>query len=114
MLKNKGYKDGSLYSRITKAVSEHLITQEMGLWAHEVRLESNEQRHADEQYQLPIPQEAQVCIDFTLALGEFLFVLPNRVTRGREHSKNEGNPKELPIEEQQTNGNGGYVKIALK
>src|SRR2546425_1148696 len=53
MLKAKGYKDGSLNSRIKKAVADHLITKEMGQWAHEVRLDANEQRHADEDYKIP-------------------------------------------------------------
>jgi hypothetical protein len=48
MLKNKGYKDGSLYKRINDAVKNHLITEGMSQWAHQVRLEANEQRHATE------------------------------------------------------------------
>ena len=32
----------------------------------------------------PKQPEAQKCIDFTKALGEFLFVLPSRVERGRK------------------------------
>jgi Domain of unknown function (DUF4145) len=47
MLKSKGYKDGNLYSRINKAREDHLMTKEMALWAHEVRLDANEPRHAD-------------------------------------------------------------------
>jgi len=49
MLKKKCYKDGSLYSRINKAAEDHLITQEMAEWAHDVRLDANDERHADEQ-----------------------------------------------------------------
>ena len=45
MLKKKEYKKGSLYSRIDKAAEDHLITEEMAKWAHEVRLDSNEPRH---------------------------------------------------------------------
>jgi hypothetical protein len=82
MLKAKSYKDGSLYSRINKAVENHLITQEMSQWAHEVRLDANDQRHADEEVSLPTTEDAKKCIDFTLALGEFLFVLPSRVQLG--------------------------------
>ena len=83
MLKAKGYKDGSLYERIDKAVSDHLITNEMGLWAHEVRLEANGQRHADENFTLPTADDASRIIAFAEALAEFLFVLPARVSRGR-------------------------------
>ncbi|MDE0167307.1 MAG: DUF4145 domain-containing protein [Bryobacterales bacterium] len=84
MLKEKNYKDGSLYERIDKAAEDHLITSEMAKWAHEVRLDANDQRHADESAELPTQAEAKKCIDFTTALGEFLFVLPGRVARGRK------------------------------
>ena len=87
MLKEKGYKDGSLYSRINKAVEDHLITKEMADWAHEVRLDANDQRHADESTSLPTEKDAQIAIDFTLALAQFLFVMPSRVQQGIEKAK---------------------------
>lgn|SRR5690606_31645381 len=87
MLKEKGYKDGSLYSRINKAVEDHLITKEMADWAHEVRLDANDQRHADESTSLPTEKDAQITIDFTLALAQFLFVMPSRVQQGIEKAK---------------------------
>ena len=86
MLKLKGYADGSLYARIEKAVHEHLITKEMAQWAHEVRLDANDQRHADEVASLPTADEARRAIDFATALAEFLFVLPSRVQRGIAHA----------------------------
>lgn len=86
MLKAKGYNDGSLYSRIDRAVEDHLITKEMGLWAHEVRLEANGQRHADETFSMPTSADAGRVIAFAQALGEFLFGLPMRVSRGRSSS----------------------------
>ena len=87
MLKNKGYKGGPLYSRINKAWEEHLITEEMSRWAHQVRLDANEQRHADEDLALPTEDDAKKTIDFTLALAEFLFVLPSKVAKGIEATK---------------------------
>jgi len=87
MLKAKGYKEGSLDSRIKKAVADHLITKEMGQWAHEVRLDANEQRHADENYEIPDETDAHRVIEFTKALALFLFVLPKMVTRGIEEAK---------------------------
>ena len=89
MLKAKLYKDGSLYSRINKAVKDNLITQEMSQWAHEVRLDANDQRHADEKVILPTSDDAKRCIDFVLAFGAFLFVLPSRVKSGLEDATNE-------------------------
>jgi len=91
MLKAKFYKDGSLYSRINKAAEDHLITQEMAQWAHEVRLDANDQRHADDKVTLPTSDDAKRCIDFALALGEFLFVLPSRVILGLADASDEDN-----------------------
>ena len=84
MLKEKNYKEGSLYERIDEAAKDHLITSEMAAWAHEIRLDANDQRHADESAGLPTQAETEKCIAFTKALGEFLFVLPSRVERGRK------------------------------
>jgi hypothetical protein len=83
MLKEKGLKTGTLYKRIDQASAEHLITAEMAEWAHEVRLEANDQRHADEEAALPNEADAQKAVDFALALAQFLFVLPSRVAQGR-------------------------------
>jgi hypothetical protein len=84
MLKAKGYKNGSLYSRIDKAAEDHAITQEMSQWAHEVRLDANDERHADESADIASPEDAKRAVEFAEALGDFMFVLPARVTRGRE------------------------------
>jgi hypothetical protein len=83
MLKDKGYKDGTLFDRIGKAASDHLITEEMSAWAHDVRLDANEQRHADKDASLPSRDDAERALEFAKALAEFLFVLPDRVKRGR-------------------------------
>lgn len=87
MLKLKGYTEGSLYTRIEKAVDENLITKEMACWAHDVRLDANDQRHADELTTLPTEDEAKRAVDFSTALAEFLFVLPSRVQRGIAHQE---------------------------
>ena len=82
MLKTKEYVEGNLYSRIEQAAEDHLITQDMAAWAHQVRLEANAQRHADEGEELPSHEDARKTLDFAMALGEFLFVLPSRVESG--------------------------------
>lgn len=87
MLKEKGLKTGSLYSRIDDASKSHLITEEMAMWAHEVRLDANDQRHADENALLPTREDAERVIEFTQALAQFLFILPALVTRGRNTPK---------------------------
>ena len=89
MLKAKNYKDGSLHDRINKAAKDHLITSEMAAWAHEVRLDANAQRHSEETVTLPSAEDAQHSIDFATALAEFMFVLPERVKRGRTAIKPE-------------------------
>ena len=56
----------------------------MAAWAHEIRLDANDQRHADEGAKLPGEADAQKVIDFANALAQFLYVLPARVARGRK------------------------------
>lgn len=86
MLKAIGYKEGSLFNRIDQAATDHKITDGMANWAHQVRLDANDQRHADENANLPTPDDATRLLDFAAALAQFLFVLPARVTRGVESS----------------------------
>ena len=83
MLKDKGLKKGSLNDRIDEASKKNLITAEMALWAHEIRLDANDQRHADENAPLPTEADVKKVIEFARALAEFMFVLPDMVTRGR-------------------------------
>jgi hypothetical protein len=88
MLKELGYTDGSVYSRIDQAVTDHKITESMGQWAHSVRLGSNRPRHADLESPHVTPEEARQSVDFAEALGNFLFVLSARIQRGIEASQN--------------------------
>ncbi len=87
MLKERGYKTGSLNSRIDAAAGDHLITAEMAAWAHEIRLDANDQRHADEGADPPSKEDAEKLVEFATALAQFLYVLPARVERGRKPSK---------------------------
>ena len=82
MLKHKEYSSGSLYQRIEKAVADNLITLEMANWAHDVRLDANDERHADEAAIMPTEEDANRTIDFVAAFAEYLFVLPAKVKRG--------------------------------
>ncbi|UKE73705.1 DUF4145 domain-containing protein [Xanthomonas graminis] len=86
MLKAKGLENGSLYARIEEASTSGLITTEMATWAHEVRLDANDQRHADQAATLPSEQDAKRVLEFAFSLAEFLFVLPARVMRGIQAS----------------------------
>lgn len=84
MLKFKNYVDGSLYSRIERAVAENVITSDMGAWAHAVRLDANDQRHADESANLPTMDDARRVLDFARTFAEVLFVLPSRIASGMQ------------------------------
>jgi hypothetical protein len=81
MLKSIGYTEGKLFPRIEKAAKDHKITAEMAVWAHEVRMDANDERHADLNSELPTTDDAQKSADFALALAEYLFVLPAKVER---------------------------------
>ena len=65
MLKDKKYKKVSLYDRIDKAAEDHLITPQMATWAHEVRLDANDERHADEDSDMPSSGDAERSVAFT-------------------------------------------------
>jgi Domain of unknown function (DUF4145) len=82
MLKAKGYQKGSLYSRIKEAAEAHLITPDMALWAHHIRLGANNPRHVDEDEPHATAEGARQAVEFAAALANILFVLPSRVTRG--------------------------------
>ena len=90
MLKELGYREGSLYKRIDLAVEEHKLTASMGEWAHSVRLESNRPRHADKENPNLSNAEAKQSVNFAEALGHFLFVLSARIQRGIEASQKTG------------------------
>lgn len=82
MLKERGYMSGSLYQRIDSAVTDHVLTESMGKWAHKVRLEANAVRHADHNLTAPTEADARQVLDFASALGDFLFVFSARVDEG--------------------------------
>jgi hypothetical protein len=83
MLKEKGLLNDTLNARIKQAADTHLITRDMAAWAHDVRLDANEPRHADTKRPHHTLESAERAVEFALALGEVLFVLPARVLRGR-------------------------------
>ena len=87
MLKEKGLKEGRLYERIHDAVAQNLISEDMAQWAHQVGLDPNDSRYADERGSLPTTESAQRCLRFAMALADILFVLPGRVTEGIAESE---------------------------
>lgn len=93
MLKNYGLVDGSLYKRIDEALQKNMLTQGMADWAHEVRLGSNRPRHADANKPHVTPDEARQSVEFAEALGNFLYVLTARISRGLEDAKVASGPE---------------------
>lgn len=87
MLKAHGLIEGSLYKRIDEALDANILTKGMADWAHEVRLGSNRPRHADAEKPHVTPAEAIQSVEFAEALGNFLFVLTARITRGIDAAK---------------------------
>jgi hypothetical protein len=83
MLKERGYKTGSLYSRIEAAQSGGLLTENMADWAHDIRLDANDERHADYNAAGATGADAKRCLEFAETIADLLFVLPARVKRGR-------------------------------
>lgn len=84
MLKHFKLTKGHVHDRIDQAVEEHILTPEMGKWAHRVRFVSNQPRHADTESPLVSEHQALQSVEFAEALGHYLFVLPSRVEKGIE------------------------------
>lgn len=82
MLKSHNLVDGSLYSRIDKALEQNILTLGMADWAHSVRLGSNRPRHADADKPHVSADEAKQSVEFAEALGNFMFVLTAKINRG--------------------------------
>lgn len=87
MLKDKGFSDGSLYSRIELAAKNHLLTEQMKEWAHEIRLSANEPRHADDNFEGASKEDAEQVLQFAKALGEYLYDLPSRIEKWKSKAE---------------------------
>jgi hypothetical protein len=92
MLKRKGLAEGNLNRRIKEAASQHILTQDMAEWAHHVRLEANDQRHADDTAGFPTREQAEQSLKFVETLAEILFVLPERVRHGIKEATKQAKP----------------------
>lgn len=84
MLKREGLKDGSLYTRIKQALTEQLIPKALHDWAHRVRLDANQPRHADEDAKSLTTEDASRALEFAEAMANYLFVLPALMPKVKE------------------------------
>jgi len=82
MLKARGYPTGTLYTRIMQAEKDGVLTKDMSAWAHDIRLDANDERHSDLEATGATADDAERCFEFADALAELLFTLPARVKRG--------------------------------
>jgi hypothetical protein len=97
VLKGMSYVDGNLRNRIEQARADGRITSDMAAWAHRVRLDANDQRHADLNATLPTPAHAAATYQFAKTLVDILVVLPARVQRGLGQARQlEGCPTSEP------------------
>jgi uncharacterized protein DUF4145 len=81
MLRDKGAEGAKLFHLIKDAAQKHILVGGMKEWADEVRWFANDERHPDEGD--ATAEEAQLCIDFALAVAQNLFVLPARIVKGQ-------------------------------
>ena len=79
MLKHHKLTDGSLYKRIEEAVQAGVLTSTMAEWAHRVRLDANNPRHADDATPNLSVEDAHRAFEFADALSTYLFVLPSKM-----------------------------------
>ena len=87
MLKNVGHKVGGLHDRLDQAAEANKISEKLVKWAHQIRLDPNDQKPGAKGSKLPEPEDARKTIDFALALAELLFVMPAKVQKGLKESK---------------------------
>lgn len=97
LLKAKKFTKGTLNERIRQAAADHVITEDMAAWAHHVRLEANNPRHADAVRPHATQKEAEQTLEFALALAQFLFVLPARVARGMRAAGGSPRDEKSPV-----------------
>ena len=89
MLKDKGLENGSLNDRTNQAVKQGILTQGMADWAHRVRLDSNNPRHADLDDPHMTKEDAERAFDYAKTLAEILYVLPSRMPPENPESENQ-------------------------
>ena len=89
MLQEKNIEETSLNAAINRAKDQGLITEDMALWAHHIRIEANGSRHRKIGTPLATKEDAEQSLEFAVALAEILFVLPARVKKGIEQSQSQ-------------------------
>lgn len=81
MLLAIGYEDKNLYNKLQQASEDRKITSEMESWAHEVRLNANEERHPKKYSTEATQEDAKNTIELLKAFAQYLFVLPAMIQK---------------------------------
>lgn len=83
----KGYANKVLYDRIEYLAANHIITRELGEWAHEGRLAGKLGAHGREQQKWNTERDATEIVEFAKWFFRYLFVLPKQLAERREQAK---------------------------
>ena len=84
MHKAKKYNKSKLFEAIKLAVADNALTPELEAWAHKLRLDSNDPRHADDDHPHKTTEEAKELVEFARMLGEIWFVLPAKILKKQQ------------------------------
>lgn len=82
MLIEKEVEGTQLYNRLKNAEKSGLLSAEVSLWGHQVRLDANDERHPDKDYVHPSVEDAKRSLEFAEMLAELLYVIPAKVDAG--------------------------------
>jgi len=82
-------KNLTLYKRIEKLVSDNLLTEAMGAWSHEIRIDGNDAVHDEDP---ETEDDAGALQKFCEAFLTYAFSLPSMVLRNREKRDAGENP----------------------
>jgi hypothetical protein len=85
MLKEVGYSEGSLFSRLEQAADDKVISEDMVQWASWVGLDKEEDDDEGDEA-LPTTEDAHRLLEFAKIMGEWLFAFPERIKLGIKHA----------------------------
>ena len=79
MLKAKKHSSSILFEAIKSAIAAGELTPELADWAHKLRLDANDPRHADDESPHRTQEEAKELVEFAFMVAEIWFVLPSKI-----------------------------------
>lgn len=79
MLSDQDLTTGSILERLNQAEKKHLFSKELLEWAYEINCLEDCDQKRKKNY---LPSEEKNLVNFTLALAEFLYILPAKIRQG--------------------------------